>query len=91
MSPPVRSTQKNEGVMPEVTQAMIADDSFPVRWTDVNETVSLEVDSQRWVAARIQSLDVELPMQYMHPWLGRLCRDNTLVADVVEYRYQLRI
>ena len=24
----------------------------------------------------------------MHPWLGRLCHDNTLVADLVEYRYQ---
>ena len=27
--------------MPEVTEAMITDDSFPVRWARVNETVSL--------------------------------------------------
>ena len=48
-----------EGVVPEVTEAMIEDDSFPVRWADVGGTVALEVDSQRWVAARIQSLDAD--------------------------------
>jgi hypothetical protein len=35
------------------------------------------------------ALDVELPMQYVHPWLGRLCRDDVLDATVGEYRYQL--
>jgi len=28
-------------------------------------------------------------MRYMHPWLGELCRDDILLAPVIEYRYQL--
>jgi len=55
----------DEGIVPQVTEAMVADDSFPVRWADVGETVSLEVDSQRWVAARIQSLDDD-QMEWSH-------------------------
>jgi len=35
------------------------------------------------------ALDVELPMQYVHPWLGRLCRCDVLDATVGEYRYRL--
>jgi hypothetical protein len=35
------------------------------------------------------ALDVELPMQYVHPWLGELCRDGVLDATAGEYRYQL--
>jgi hypothetical protein len=35
------------------------------------------------------ALDVELPMQYVHPWLGRLCRADVLDATAREYRYRL--
>jgi hypothetical protein len=35
------------------------------------------------------ALDVELPMQYVHPWLGVLCRDDVLKAAAGEYRYRL--
>jgi hypothetical protein len=35
------------------------------------------------------ALDVELPIKYVHPWLGELCRDDVLNATVGEYRYRL--
>jgi phage gp37-like protein len=35
------------------------------------------------------ALDVELPMQYVHPWLGELCRDGILIGTATEWRYQL--
>lgn len=35
------------------------------------------------------ALDVELPMQYVHPWLGEFCRDDVLDATAGEYRYRL--
>jgi hypothetical protein len=35
------------------------------------------------------ALDVELPMQYVHPWLGVLCRDDVLDATAGEYRHRL--
>jgi hypothetical protein len=36
-----------------------------------------------------QALDVEIQMQYVHPWLGELCRDNILDATARDYRYRL--
>ena len=35
------------------------------------------------------ALDVELPIKYVHPWLGVLCRDDVLEATAGEYRYCL--
>jgi hypothetical protein len=35
------------------------------------------------------ALDVELPIKYVHPWLGVFCRDHVLDATAGEYRYCL--
>jgi hypothetical protein len=35
------------------------------------------------------ALDVELPMKYVHPWLGVFCRDGLLDATAGDYRYRL--
>jgi len=47
----------NEGVAQEVTHAMSRSDSYPVRYVVTDETVTLEVDSQRFTAATIRRLD----------------------------------
>lgn len=49
----------DEGEAKELTHQMARDDSFPVRYRQIDKTVCLEVDSQRWVASRIRSLDPE--------------------------------
>lgn len=50
----------DEGEAKELTHQMARDDSYPVRFRQIDETVCLEVDSQRWVASRIRSLDPEV-------------------------------
>lgn len=45
-----------EGDVPNVVEAMVKDESFPVRWSDIGASVTLEVDSQRYTAASIRRL-----------------------------------
>lgn len=47
----------DEGRAKDLTHEMARDDSYPVRYRETDTTVCLEVDSQRWVASRIRSLD----------------------------------
>lgn len=50
----------DEGRAKILTQHMARGDASPVRFRETDETVCLEVDSQRWVAARIRSLDADV-------------------------------
>lgn len=50
----------DEGEAKELVHQMARDDSFPLRYRHIDESVCLEVDSQRWVASRIRSLDPDV-------------------------------
>lgn len=50
----------DEGEAKELAHQMARDDSFPVRYRHIDSTICLEIDSQRWVASRIRSLDPEV-------------------------------
>jgi hypothetical protein len=52
---PVASS--DEGRAEELAHQMARDESFPVRYVEIDRAVCLEVDSQRWTAARMRSLD----------------------------------
>jgi hypothetical protein len=47
----------DEGRAKELAHDMARDDSYPVRYVHIDDSVCLKVDSQRWAASRIQSLD----------------------------------
>jgi len=49
----------DEGRAEELAHEMARDDSFPVRYVEIDSAVCLEVDSHRWTAARIRGLDAD--------------------------------